>query len=155
MTTFILTLMIGLSQIFAIGTLSHADPLMPSPAVPVASHQAQLQTISHSPTNGTIVGIVPASAFPSCQDAIGGVLYVTRASHSSALVEHSDELLDGPSCGTSLAANSADTAAGEPLLVVPMTAEGTLSDRPCRVITTPQRHCEIPPGSLLSAFPLA
>lgn len=152
MNKLILSILIGLMHILSTQAVN-ADPLTKFNSAISSPDQAQVQLISHTPPNTTIVGVVPASAFPSCQDAIGGVLYVTRT-RPSTIVEHNDRLLDGPTCGTSSSSDTEGTNDGEPLLIVPLTAEGTLSDRPCKVISTPQRYCDIPPGSPLSAFPL-
>jgi hypothetical protein len=155
MSTFILIIVTGLIHLFGTQQIVNADSFAQFNSSASDAYQAQVRPISHTPTNATIIGVVPASAFPSCQDAIGGVLYVTRVPRTSAMVEHNDGLLDGPTCGTSLATGSAGANAGEPLLIVPATADGKLADRPCKIITTPQQFCEIRPGSLLSAFPLA
>jgi hypothetical protein len=43
---------------------------------------------------------------------------------------------------------------GEPLLIFPLTEEGTLEEGACVAIPAPQAYCDIPLDSPLSAFPL-
>jgi hypothetical protein len=155
MTFLFFSLYLGLLRIFSNQPVSHTELLTPSSVAAPKLDQSRIQPISYSPTNKTVVGIVPSSAFPSCQDAVGGILYVTRTQHSPTTVEHSNVPSDGPTCATSSSSNSASADAGESVYVIPLTEDGTLSDRPCMIFTVPQQHCEIPAGSLLSAFPLA
>jgi len=157
MTIFIMSMFIGLLQVFSHQPVSHAESLTLSRVISPQIPQSLVQQISNTTTNTantTIVGVVPASAFPSCRNVVGGVLYVTRVQRSSTAIYHSDTPSDGPTCGTSASEDATGADSGESLLIVPLTEEGTLSDQPCKVITTPQQYCEIPPGSELSAFPL-
>ena len=153
MTTLILSLFVGLLGVFGLQSGSYAEVLQLSSVASAAPQQSQIQPAAYESTNTTVVGIVPASAFPSCQNVVGGILFVTRTSQSSATVNDSDPGSEGPTCGTS-ATNSTGADTREPLFIVPMTREGTLSQQPCMTIATPQRYCEIPSGSSLSAFPL-
>jgi len=155
MTFLFFSLYLGLLRIFSNQPVSHTELLTPSSVAAPKLDQSRIQPISYSPTNKTIVGIVPSSAFPSCHDAVGGILYVTRTQHSLTTVEHSNVPSDGPTCATFSSSNSASADAGESVYVIPLTEDGTLSDQPCMTFIVPRQHCEIPAGSLLSAFPLA
>jgi len=155
MTFLFFSIYLGLLRIFSNQPMNHTDLLTPSSVATQKLEQSQIQSISYSPTNKTVVGIVPSSAFPSCEDAVEGILYVTRTQHSPTTVEHSDIPSDVPACATSASSNLASADAGESTYIIPLTEDGTVSDRPCMTFTVPRQHCEIPAGSLLSAFPLA
>ena len=129
-------------------TIGHAD--MDTPAT-----QTQLQPIAYPQENTMIVGIVPASAYPSCHNAYGDVLYITRPRHTPTVTDHNEVPTDGPFCTVPSTTSSAVVVnATEPLFIVPLTKEGVLSEQPCMIVNVPQQFCEIPNGSLLSAFPL-
>jgi len=153
MTALIFSLAIGLLQVFSHQPISHAD-LLPSSIAVSTPDQSTIQPVAYAPIQPTVVAVVPASAFPSCKNATGDVLYVIRAQQSPTIAGDNDIPSDGPTCATS-SSSYAGADAGEPLSIVPSNEDGTPSQQPCMTITTPQYYCEIPSGSLLSAFPLA
>ena len=154
MTALILSVFISLLRLVSTQPVSHADLLTPPSITALTPHQAQLQPVAYAPTSTMVVGIVPASAFPSCRNPFGSVLYITRPQRVSTVVYHNNVPADGPVCTVSSAVPSSLASVGEPLFVVPLTEKGTLSEQPCMTISAPQQFCEIPLGSPLSAFPL-
>jgi hypothetical protein len=145
MSVLIFSVVIGLLKIFTNQpSVSHADVIVTHSLISPHVDQQGIHSISYSPTHRGIVGVIPATTFTSCD----------TARHYSVILDPSDLPSDGPTCVPSSSRHPSGDNAGEPVLIFPLTEEGTLEERACVAIKTLQSYCDIPSGSLLSAFPL-
>jgi hypothetical protein len=145
MRALIFSVIIGLLKIFNTQpSVSHADIIVTDNVISPHVDKQRIYLISNSLSPRGIVGVAPAPAFGSC----------STSQHYSVILSHSDLPSDGPTCTPASSRNPLLSNGGDPLLIFPLTKEGTLEERACVAITAPQAYCDIPLGSPLSAFPL-
>jgi hypothetical protein len=143
MSVLIFSVVIGLLKILSNQpAVSHADIMVTHSVLSPHVDQQRIYPISLPPRG--IIGAVPAPAFGGCYNA----------QHYSVALSHSDLPSDGPTCTPVSSRNSSVSNGGEPLFIFPLTEEGTLEERACVAIISPQAYCDIPLDSPLSAFPL-
>jgi hypothetical protein len=99
---------------------------------------------SHLPALHADTSVPPITGFANCYEG----------RHALVTLDSRDLLSEGPTCAPASSRNPSASSGEEPLLIFPINEEGTLEEKPCVAITTPQTYCDIPSGSLLSAFPL-
>jgi hypothetical protein len=145
MSVLIFSIVIGMLKILSNQTaVSHADIMVTQGVISSYVEKQQIHSPSYSPIYKGIVEVVPALSFASCY----------TAQRYSVTLSHNDLPSDGPTCTPASSRNPSVSNAGEPILIFPLTEEGTLEEKICVAITAPQSYCDIPSGSLLSAFPL-
>jgi hypothetical protein len=145
MSVLIFGIVIGLLKIFSTQpAVSHADIIVTHRVISPHVDKQRIYPTSYSLPSREIIGVVPAPAFGSCDNA----------QHYSVTLSHSDLPSDGPTCTPASSRKPLMSNGGEPLLIFPLTEEGIPEERACVAITEPQAYCDIPLGSPLSAFPL-
>lgn len=145
MNVLIFSVIIGLLKILSNQpAVSHADIMVTHSVISPHVDQQRIHPIAYSSPPRGIVGVVPAPAFANCYNA----------QHYSVTLSYSDLPSDGPTCTPASSRNPPVSNTREPVLILPLTEEGALEEGTCVALTVPQSYCEIPSGSLLSAFPL-
>jgi hypothetical protein len=145
MSVRIFGLVIGLLNLFSPQpAVGHADTLATYRVISPYIDKQRIYSSPHSLLSRESVEVVPALAFGSCNNM----------QPDSVILSRSELPSEGPTCTPTSSRKPLVSNGGEPLLIFPLTGEGTFDERECVVITSPQASCDIPLDSPLSAFPL-